>query len=137
MKFLPKTATISDAGGTANSAVISGLITEGIEYSFEDERKNIEDNQSVRISFKGMVKFTTANLTFDGGASVILDDSRVYSDPATDTLTKSRLVLSDGTRAITIDQVYLNGEDKILSTGEWGLMLDCGREDVSAVISYA
>lgn len=127
-------ATISDSGGTSNAEVILGVVTEGLEITEEEETVTIEDNQSINISYTGRFVLETINTTFDGGSDAILDDSRINSEGAT----KARIKLetAGGTTA-TLDGVYLNGRKGILSSGQLGVKLNCGKSDTTDPITYA
>lgn len=128
-------AKISTAGADTSEVTISNLIVSDDKITQEDERATIDDNQDIQIQLDGTFSFETRNLTFDGGASAILDSALVNTDGAT----KARLKLTanDGTVA-TLDNVYVNARKKIISTGEIGVMLDAKRSDeVSAdPVSY-
>lgn len=118
-------ADISDAGGTANSETISGLLVDSTEINQEDERSNIEDNQEVQISLTGGFSFQTSKLSFDGSTS-ILDDSRVNTEGGD----KARLVMTANTGATaTLDNVYVNARKKIIESGEIGIEIDARRSD--------
>lgn len=128
-------ATIYDAGGTANGATISNLIVSDDKIEQEDERANIEDNQEIQISLTGGFQFETRNIN-DDSASAIMSDTRVNTDGAT----KANLMLTANTGdTATLSNVYLNARKKIISTGEIGIMLDAQRSDevASDPVSYA
>ena len=118
-------ATISDAGGTANANTISGITVDSAELPAEDERVNIEDNQEIQTSLTGGVSFETRNINYDDDTA-ILDDSRVNSEGAT----KVRIVMTANTGATaTLDNVYVNARKMIIESGEVGVMVDARRSD--------
>jgi len=130
-------ATIYDAGGTSNPAVIKNLIVSDDKITQEDERATVEDNQEIQISLDGGFGFETRNVNLDDNdGTAIMSDTRVNTDGAT----KANVMLTANTGdTATLSNVYVNARKMIISTGEIGIMLDAKRSDEvsSDPVTYA
>lgn len=126
---------IRDAGtneSDASEIEISNVITEGIEFTGDGKMTvAIGNNQNVTESYKrGFTVRIKGSL--DDAGTAILADGNVYSDPASDTLTKALMQLkgSTGADSVAIDDVYIMGENS-LSEGRREIILSCQIESIT------